>query len=186
MDCRPTGSSVHGILQAKILEWVAMPFSRGSSWPRDWTQVSCIAGRFFTIRATWEAQTVENQDWPLGLVHLVFFNLECFHRLSLSFISGQFLKSALPKEKREREGRKAGRKEGILNTVRTTGRDMQKFCTILHCSPLLLLQFQSELQMPKHYEIKSVLPLCCLWPGHKQEFLEKPRECFMWIYSLIL
>ena len=46
---------VHGILQARILEWVAFPFSRGSSQPRDWTQVSCIAGRFFTIWATREA-----------------------------------------------------------------------------------------------------------------------------------
>ena len=44
--------SVHGILQARILEWVAIPFSRGSSWPRDWTRVSCIAGRFFTSWAT--------------------------------------------------------------------------------------------------------------------------------------
>ena len=42
------GSSVHGILQARILEWVAIPFSRDSSWPRDRTRVSCIAGRFFT------------------------------------------------------------------------------------------------------------------------------------------
>ena len=48
MDCSPPGSSVHGILQARILEWVAITFSRGSSWPRDWTQASCIAGRFFT------------------------------------------------------------------------------------------------------------------------------------------
>ena len=43
------GSSVHGILQARILEWPAMPSSRGSSQPRDQTQVSFIAGRFFTI-----------------------------------------------------------------------------------------------------------------------------------------
>ena len=43
------GSFAHGILQARILEWVAIPFSRGSSQPRDRTQVSCIAGRFFTI-----------------------------------------------------------------------------------------------------------------------------------------
>ena len=50
MDCSPTGFSVHGILQARILEWVAIPFSRGSSWPRDQTLVSCVAGRFFT---TW-------------------------------------------------------------------------------------------------------------------------------------
>ena len=52
MDCNPPGSSVHGILQARILEWIAIPFFRGSSWPRDWTQVSCAAGGFFTIWAT--------------------------------------------------------------------------------------------------------------------------------------
>ena len=46
--CGPPASSVHGILQARILEWVAMPSSRGSSWPKDRTCVSCIAGRFFT------------------------------------------------------------------------------------------------------------------------------------------
>ena len=49
---RPPGSSVHRILQARILEGLAVPFSRGSSWPTDRTQVSCIAGRFFTIWAT--------------------------------------------------------------------------------------------------------------------------------------
>ena len=48
MVCCQPGSSVHGILQARILEWVAFPFSRGSSQPRNQTQVSCIAGRFFT------------------------------------------------------------------------------------------------------------------------------------------
>ena len=47
MGCNSPGSSVHGISQARILEWVAMPFSRGSSWPRARTQVSCVAGRFF-------------------------------------------------------------------------------------------------------------------------------------------
>ena len=48
MDCSPPGSSVHGLLQARILEWVAVPFSRGSSQPQDRTQVSCTAGEFFT------------------------------------------------------------------------------------------------------------------------------------------
>ena len=48
MDCSLTGSSVRGILQARILGWVAIPFSRGSSQPRDRTRVSCIAGGFFT------------------------------------------------------------------------------------------------------------------------------------------
>ena len=52
VDCSPPGSSVHRISQAKILEWVATSFSRGSSWPRNWTWVSGIAGRFFTIWAT--------------------------------------------------------------------------------------------------------------------------------------
>ena len=45
---------IHGILQARIIQWVAIPFSRGSSWPRDWTCVSCIPSRFFTIWATRE------------------------------------------------------------------------------------------------------------------------------------
>ena len=49
VDRSPPGSSVPGILQARILEWVAMPLSRGSSHPRDQTHVSCIAGGFFTI-----------------------------------------------------------------------------------------------------------------------------------------
>ena len=49
MDYSPLGCSVPGILQARILEWVAIPFSRRSSQSRDKTQVSCIAGRFFTI-----------------------------------------------------------------------------------------------------------------------------------------
>ena len=48
MDCIPPGSSVHEIFQARILEWVAISFSRASSHPRDRTPVSCTAGRFFT------------------------------------------------------------------------------------------------------------------------------------------
>ena len=56
MDCSPPGSSVHGILQARILECVAMPSSRGSSQPRDQTQVSHTVSRFFFIWATREAQ----------------------------------------------------------------------------------------------------------------------------------
>ena len=51
MDCSPSGSSIYGIFQARILEWVAMSFSRGSSQPRDWTWVSHIVGRHFTIWA---------------------------------------------------------------------------------------------------------------------------------------
>ena len=55
MNCNKPGSSVHRILKARILEWVAVPFTRGSSWPRDRTQVSRIVGRFFTAWTTREA-----------------------------------------------------------------------------------------------------------------------------------
>ena len=76
VDCSPSGSSIHGIFQARILECFDIPFSRGSSQPKGWTQVSCIAGRFFTIWATREAQErcptvlIENKPrhqglWPL-------------------------------------------------------------------------------------------------------------------------
>ena len=54
--CSPTDYTVHEILQARTLEWVAFPFSRESSQPRDWTQVSHIPGGFFTTWATGEAQ----------------------------------------------------------------------------------------------------------------------------------
>ena len=55
MDCSPPGSSTHGILQARTLEWVAMPSSRGSSRPRDQTEISHIVSRFFTVWAIREA-----------------------------------------------------------------------------------------------------------------------------------
>ena len=60
----PMDYTVHEILQARILEWVAFPFSRGSSQPRDQTQVSRIAGRFFSCWATREAQEYWS-GWPI-------------------------------------------------------------------------------------------------------------------------
>ena len=59
--CDPMDCTVHGILQARILEWVAFPFSRGPSQPRDQTQVSHIAGRFSTSWVTREAQKGESE-----------------------------------------------------------------------------------------------------------------------------
>ena len=67
------GSSVHGIPQARILEWVVIPFSRGSSWPRDWILVSCIASRFFIIWATRKApqdSSIAGTDLPTKNDHL--------------------------------------------------------------------------------------------------------------------
>ena len=59
MDCSLPRSSIHGIFQARVLEWVVISFSRGSSRPRDWTQVSRIVDRCFT---TWATREVLNQD----------------------------------------------------------------------------------------------------------------------------
>ena len=61
MDCSPPDSSVHGILQARIPEWVAIPSSRGSSWPRDWPKSPALWG-FFTHWTTREAQ-YNNDDY---------------------------------------------------------------------------------------------------------------------------
>ena len=76
MDCSPSGSSVHGILQARVLEWLASPFSKGSSWPREPTNF-CVAGGFFTHWATWEAH-------ELGtffiLSHLITLRYSPFYR----------------------------------------------------------------------------------------------------------
>ena len=58
MDCSLSRSSVHGILQARVLEWVAISFSRGSSTPRNQTQVSHTADRFFTSWTTREIESV--------------------------------------------------------------------------------------------------------------------------------
>ena len=60
VDCSLPGFSIHGILQARVLEWVAISFSRGSSWPRDWTRVSRIAGRRFNLWAPREAHKTLN------------------------------------------------------------------------------------------------------------------------------
>ena len=71
MDNSLLGSSVHGILQAKILEWVPIPFSKGSSWPRDRTQVSCIAGEFFTVWTTREALSEDPLNFLGGTEQLL-------------------------------------------------------------------------------------------------------------------
>ena len=73
MDCSPPGSSIRGLLQARVLEWVAISFSRGSSQPRDRTRVSHIAGRRFTIWATREIQV----GW--GALKLHKFNIHVWN-----------------------------------------------------------------------------------------------------------
>ena len=89
MNCSPLGSSVHRILQAIILEWIVIPFSRGSSQPRDQTQVSFIAGRFFTVWATMVG------IYKLDLINMflnsllyisLFGKLQVFMKWSMTFL----------------------------------------------------------------------------------------------------
>ena len=106
IDCSPPGSSVHGILKARILEWVAMPSSKGSSQPRGRTQVSCVAGGFFTIWATREAHEYWS-GWPIpspgdlpdpgiepGSPALQVDSLPAATRKSLSILSAKLLQSS--------------------------------------------------------------------------------------------
>ena len=75
MDCSPQGSSVHGILQASLLEWVAIPFYRGSSQPRDRPQVSCIARgpwHFFLFSATAPPGLSGLGHWWQGTCHFPY------------------------------------------------------------------------------------------------------------------
>ena len=72
--CDPMDCTVHGILQARILEWVAFLFSKESSQPRDQTQVSCIAGGFFTSWAIREAQRLYGWQKWVGLFHFSQLN----------------------------------------------------------------------------------------------------------------
>ena len=80
MDFSPQGSYVNGFLQARILEWVAIPFSWGTSLPRDWTQVSCIVGRFFTDWTTREAHQINMCELNL-LLHANYISIK---RITLS------------------------------------------------------------------------------------------------------
>ena len=72
MDCSPPGFSVLGSLQARMPEWFAISVSGGSSWPRDWTWVSCIAGRFSTVWLTRKAPSFSIK-WVKSLSRVQFF-----------------------------------------------------------------------------------------------------------------
>ena len=92
MDCSPPGSSVHETLQARILEWVVISFFRGSSQPRDWTWVSCIAGRCFTV---W-AQPLRKSIWqfvPELNVHLLYDSRENFPWEMKTYLQKDFCKN---------------------------------------------------------------------------------------------
>ena len=83
MDCSLSGSSILGIFQARVLEWIATFFSRGSSQPRNWTQVSLIAGRSFTTWATREATgDIHKQVLKEGIVQVTILNIGLYEKWS--------------------------------------------------------------------------------------------------------
>jgi len=82
-DCSPPGSSVHGIFQTIIPEWVAIPFCRGSSWPRDGTHVSCLTG-FFTAEPLYISSKWIIMLWVIDLPWGVPFS--CFLSLKYSLL----------------------------------------------------------------------------------------------------
>ena len=73
VDCSPPDSSVHGISQARILEWVAISFSRRDSWSRDQTHASCLAGVFFTIEPP--SLPIYYCICPFNFITYVYFNI---------------------------------------------------------------------------------------------------------------
>ena len=85
MDCSPPGSSIHGILQARTLEWVAVSFSRGSSWPRNRTGSPTFAGGFFTVWATRKALQSYESMW-LAVLRGYSRSWFLFSQISLSYL----------------------------------------------------------------------------------------------------
>ena len=109
MYCSFPGPSVHDISQARILEWIAISFSRWSSWPRNWTRVSCTAGRPFTIWATREGQlldksklqwgiTPHQSEWPSSKSVQVINAGEKVEKKQLSFTIGRNVNCYTPRE----------------------------------------------------------------------------------------
>ena len=85
MECSPPGSPVHGILQARALEWVAIPSSMGSSPPREWTQVSCTAGRFFMTESPGKPFINQTDKSVLFQVSLdIHVRLLCSRKVTMS------------------------------------------------------------------------------------------------------
>ena len=113
MDCSPPGSSVHGIFQARILEWVAISFSRRSSPPKDWTQFSCFAGWFFTL---WAMDSGDHFSWGEAASMLVFPQTSSF----LGWAIGEFNLRVVFGPPRESTRALWGRKFGQLATVAFT------------------------------------------------------------------
>ena len=137
--------TVHGILQARILEWVAFPFSRGFSQPRDRIQVSCIAGGFFTSWATREAE----QSMPTPRLGLLLTWLCCFHFTQphisvceIGYLPSNFMEMV---------------KEFIENNMILNSRKRRR------CVLYILLSTDTETHMCSNYKQHIVAQIYCYW-----------------------
>ena len=95
VDCSPPGSSVYRIFWARIVQWIAISFSRGSSRPRNWTKVFCIAGRFFTYwarREAWYIAYLFTMTYIVGNILSVFL---WYNQLAMMYFSYYILVSSV-------------------------------------------------------------------------------------------
>ena len=98
VGCSPPGSSVHGIFQARILEWVAISYSKGSSWPKDQTHVSwvsCLAGRFFTTVPPVVVQSLSHV-WLFATLWAAACQASLSFTISQSLLKLMFIESVMP------------------------------------------------------------------------------------------
>ena len=134
VDCSPPGYSVHGILQARILEWIAISFSRGSSRPRDRTQVSCIASRRFNLWATSEGLVVKSllkcapdaEDSCGGSIEPQW-KLKCANHGAIS-ISYPLVYFHVPGHGYKSQGRRLPRSPQIIQWFRILCASLQNLC----------------------------------------------------------
>ena len=152
--CDPMDCTIHGIFQARILEWVAIPFSRGSSQPRDRTQVSCIAGGFFTSWATREAQ--ECSDYT---------QLHSSNMLVLKFLQArlqQYVNQELPAvQARFGKGRGTGNQTAniswIIEKKHEYSRKTSTFASLTTLKPLTVWITTNCGKFFKRWEYQTIL-----------------------------
>ena len=140
VDCSPPGYSIHGILQARILEWIAISFSRGSSRPRDRTQVSCIASRRFNLWATSEGLVVKSllkcapdaEDSCGGSIEPQW-KLKCANHGAIS-ISYPLVYFHVPGHGYKSQGRRLPRSPQIIQWFRILCASLQNLCVCVWVS----------------------------------------------------
>ena len=183
MDCSLPCSSVHRIAQARILEWVTISFSRGSSRPRDRTWVSCLAGRFFTIEPPGKPLTMLN-DYIIIIWSpmTVFLHFCVFLLLWLNLFFGQSFYT--PKKGRTwwrpAGGRRVERTMGTCSTLVLLGEfsSVQSLsCVRLFATPWTAAH-QVSLSITNSWSLLKLMSIESVMPPHPLSFLLLPPSFF--------